>query len=222
MPQRQSVDKRSLYTKEPKSPDAIDTEPLTGKARNDFEAGLFKTVKRSRQLVLRIILDHAAGKADCWPSNARIAEIAGYQPRNVQLILRALEADQVIRCVVDRSLRTQRRIVVLDHPDAVRVLSALGDCPWMNSGAQEKPAKQPPKVHPGAQVPVRAGAQIPVGAGAQGSPSEFEFGSKSKLEIPFFSPPRREENRPLTQAELLASIRMHAAKAATASPGGTP
>jgi hypothetical protein len=202
------------------SRDAIDTEPLTGKARNDFEAGLFATVKRSRQLVLRIILDHAAGKADCWPSNARIAEIAGYQVRNVQLILRALEADQVIRCVVDRSLRTQRRIVVLDHPGAVRVLAALGDQPWMNSGAQEKPAKQPPKVHPGAQIPIHAGAQIPVRAGAQGSPSEFGFGSKSKLEIPVFPSSRREENHPLTQAQLMAQIRMHAAKAATASPGG--
>jgi hypothetical protein len=188
------------------SRDAIDTEPLTGKARNDFEAGLFKTVKRSRQLVLRIILDHAAGKADCWPSNARIADVAGFKLRNVQLILRALEDDQVIRCVVDRSLRTQRRIVVLDHPGAVRVLAALGDRPWMNSGAQEKPAKQPPKVHPGAQIPVRAGAQIPVRAGAQGLPPEFGLGSKSKLEIPVFSPPRGMPRHHPTQAEQIAAL----------------
>ena len=206
------------------SRDAIDTEPLTGKARNDFEAGLFKTVKRSKQLVLRIILDHAAGKADCWPSNARIAEIAGYQPRNVQLILRALEADQVIRCVVDRSLRTQRRIVVLDHPDAVRVLSALGDCPWMNSGAQEKPAKQPPKVHPGAQKPVHPGAQRFVGAGAQRAPAEFSSDSNPEFKTPGFRsherlglPPtfaeqarRREANIAAMRAGLAAAEGAHA------------
>jgi hypothetical protein len=206
------------------SRDAIDTEPLTGKARNDFEAGLFKTVKRSKQLVLRIILDHAAGKADCWPGNKRIAEIAGFQPRNVQLIIRALEAAELVRCLVDRSLKTQRRIVILDHPNAVKVLARFNALPWMQVGAQEPAPKRAEKVHPGAQKPVHPGAQRFVGAGAQRAPAEFSSDSNPEFKTPGFRsherlglPPtfaeqarRREANIAAMRAGLAAAEGAHA------------
>jgi DNA-binding transcriptional regulator YhcF (GntR family) len=78
---------------------------------------------RSRQLVLRVLLDTAGGKAECWPSNRKIAGIIGLKPRAVQLILRALEDAGAIRCVEDESMVVQRRIVLLGHPgtrDALR------------------------------------------------------------------------------------------------------
>jgi Helix-turn-helix domain len=193
--------------------DAIDDEPLTGGARNEFEGSLYAKVKRSHQLLLRILLDFAGGKAECWPGNKRIAEIAGFQPRNVQLIIRALEAAQLIRCVLDRSLKTQRRIVILDHPNAVRVLVRLGDQPWMQLGAQETAPKQPEKVHPGAQKPVHPGAQKPVHPGAQRAPADFPLDSNSETRIPFFS---HSFNRPKPRPhdEQLAYLRGRVAGAA--------
>jgi hypothetical protein len=153
-------------------PDAIDREPLSGRARNAFEASLCGRAKRSAQLVLRIVLDHAGGRADAWPSNGRIAEIAGYKARNVQVILRQLEAAGLVRCCVDRSLKAQRRIVVLDHPNALKVLAKLG-ISWMQLGAQAEAAKPARKVGAGAQNLALAGAQNVVGAGAQRRPSEL-------------------------------------------------
>jgi len=149
--------------------DVIDREPLQGRVRNEFEASLCTQVKRSHQLVLRILLDRAGGRAECWPGNAHIADLAGLKPRNVQLILRALEAEQLIKCVPDRSLSAQRRIVILDHPNALRVLARLGVSPWMQVGAQSSAPQSPRKVHLGAQKSVGAGAQKSVGAGAQSS-----------------------------------------------------
>jgi Helix-turn-helix domain len=199
----------------PASRDAIDNEPLTGRARNEFEATLYAKVKRSAQLVLRILLDHAGGRAECWPSNGRIAEIAGFQPRNVQLILRALETAELILCVVDRSLKAQRRIVILDHPNAVRVLVKLGDAPWLQPGAQAKPGKQPEKVHPGAQRPLHPGAQRPVGAGAQRAPSKLPSDSNSETRTPFFSRPRGTgKARPIGESIAFLQARL-AARGAT-------
>lgn len=153
-------------------PDAIDREPLSGRARNAFEASLYPRAKRSAQLVLRIVLDHAGGRADAWPSNGRIAEIAGYKARNVQVILRALEAAGLVRCCVDRSLKAQRRIVILDHPNALKVLAKLG-ISWMQLGAQGTPRKQPAETGAGAQRKLGVGAQNVVGAGAQRRPPEL-------------------------------------------------
>jgi hypothetical protein len=168
--------------------DAIDREPITGKARNDFEASLHAKVKRSHQLVLRILLDFAGGKAECWPGNKRVAEIAGYEVRNVQYILRALEAAKVIRCAVDRSLPTQRRIVILDHPNAVRVLLRLGDRPWLHLGVQETARKAAENVHLGVQNHVGVGVQNHVGAGVQNGAPDFPLDSNSETRIPGFSP----------------------------------
>jgi hypothetical protein len=100
----------------PISPDAIDTEPLMGTARNDFQRALYARVKGKGQLLLRTLLDFAGGKAECWPSNATIGVVTGYTPRYTQMLMRDLEEAQVILCAVDRSLPSQRRIIILDHP----------------------------------------------------------------------------------------------------------
>lgn len=202
--------------------DAIDAEPLTGRARNEFEATLHAKVKRSHQLVLRILLDFAGGKAECWPGNKRVAEIAGYEVRNVQLILRALEGDpekpetQVVRCLVDRSLKTQRRIVILDHPNAVQVLLRMGQRPWLQSGAQKPAPKPTENVHPGAQESVHPGAQNSVSAGAQKSAPDFSLNPNSETRIPGFSR-SLERPRPRPQAEQVAFLR-----ARIAAAGGAP
>lgn len=202
--------------------DAIDAEPLTGRARNEFEATLHAKVKRSHQLVLRILLDFAGGKAECWPGNKRVAEIAGYEVRNVQYILRALEGEaekpesQIIRCLVDRSLKTQRRIVILDHPNAVRVLLRLGDRPWLHLGVQETARKSAENVHLGVQETVGVGVQNPVGAGVQNSAPDFPLNPNSETRIPGFSR-SLERPRPRPQAEQVAFLR-----ARIAAEGGAP
>lgn len=186
--------------------DAIDAEPLTGRARNEFEATLHAKVKRSHQLVLRILLDFAGGKAECWPGNKRVAEIAGYEVRNVQYILRALEAAKVVRCLTDRSLRTQRRIVILDHPNAVRVLLRLGDRPWLHLGVQKTARKSAENVHLGVQETVGVGVQNPVGAGVQNSSPDFPPNSSSEARIPGFSRSlERAKHRSTSAAAIAAS-----------------
>lgn len=186
--------------------DAIDAEPLTGRACNEFEATLHAKVKRSHQLVLRILLDFAGGKAECWPGNKRVAEIAGYEVRNVQYILRALETAKVIRCAVDRSLRTQRRIVILDHPNAIRVLLRLGDRPWLQLGVQETARKSAENVHLGVQETVGVGVQNPVGAGVQNSSPDFPLNSSSEAKIPGFSRSlERPKHRSISAATLAAA-----------------
>ena len=89
---------------------------LHGKERHDWERAFFARHTRSRQLVLRILAGFAGGKAECWPTNRKIAETVGIKPRAVQLILRSLEAAGAIRCIEDEPLAVQRRIVLLGHP----------------------------------------------------------------------------------------------------------
>lgn len=187
-----------------KQRDSIDTSPMTGAARNKFEATLHAQVRGSHQLVLRILLDRAAGKAECWPGNRRIAEIAGLAARNVQLILRSLESAEIVRCVVDRSLPTQRRIVILDHPNAVAVLVRLGCRPWLQSGAQPAAPSKAENVHLGAQKDVHLGAHSAVHAGAQSAAPEFSS-TNSETRIPGFSRPR-ERRKPTTPAEQVAKL----------------
>ena len=200
--------------------DSIDAEPLTGRSRNEFEATLHAKVKRSHQLVLRILLDFAGGKAECWPGNKRVAEIAGYEVRNVQYILRALEAAKVVRCLTDRSLRTQRRIVILDHPNAVRVLLRLGDRPWLQLGVQKTARKSAENVHLGVQEMVGVGVQNPVGVGVQNSPPDFPLNSSSEAKIPGFSR-SFERRKPRTREEQIAYLEgLRAAR--IAAEGGAP
>lgn len=216
-PQRAKVNMRMTRHAQNQHRDAIDAEPLTGRARNEFEATLHAKVKRSHQLVLRILLDFAGGKAECWPGNKRVAEIAGYEVRNVQYVLRALEAAKVIRCAVDRSLPTQRRIVVLDHPNAVRVLLRLGDRPWLHLGVQETARKAAENVHLGVQETVGVGMQNPVGAGVQSVAPEscITPSGNSKFELPVFSrslerPKPRPREEQITYLEGLRTARIAA------------
>lgn len=192
--------------------DVIDREPLQGRVRNELEVSLCAKVKRSHQLVLRILLDRAGGRAECWPGNAHIAETAGLKPRNVQIILRTLEAEEIIKCVPDRSLPCQRRIVILDHPNALRVLTKLGAAPWMQLGAQSNALRTPLKVHVGAQKTVGAGAQKPVGAGAQsGAPKLCNPELRDLNSV--VSPPQEEK----TESSLYALLGWHPQRIAAAN-----
>jgi len=221
--------------------DAIDREPISGRARNEFEAALYAKVKRSHQLVLRILLDHAGGRADCWPSNGRIAEIAGFTARNVQHVLRSLEAADLIRCVVDRSLRTQRRVVILDHPNAFRVLSRLG-VSLIDLGVKAEPLELARSAHPGMKNPVQPGVKNPIGAGVKaGAPELFnasnievsnsrKFASQGRprprtcwpTAVNFNppAPPPEPDPDPLETARVLATLKARFVR--TLSPPGSP
>jgi hypothetical protein len=71
---------------------AIDQAPLVGNERYVLERKVLAQVKRTPRFLLRELFDFFQGRADYFPSNARISEVSGISPRNVQLVLRQLEA----------------------------------------------------------------------------------------------------------------------------------
>ncbi len=86
---------------------------------------------RSRQLVLRVLLDFAGGKAECWPCNATIGRIAGLKVRAVQYALRDLEAAGTVRAIPEPGTIHKRRLVLLGHPgsrDAMRPKHHAKEC----------------------------------------------------------------------------------------------
>jgi hypothetical protein len=140
--------------------------------------------------VLHWILRACAGKAECWVSKETLARQTGYTPRTIQRILREFEgvgeteeerADSaIIRCVVDRSLRAQRRIVLVDHPNAVRVLARFGALPWMQVGETKEVPKPAAKVHPGETNDVHPGETNDVHVGETNRPPNFSIPPNSK------------------------------------------
>jgi hypothetical protein len=111
----------------------IDNRPLKGAARRAFENKILgrPEVKKSSQFLVRILLDDFCwGHADCFPANKTAGDAAGYKSRNVQLVFAHLDTTvNLLRLVVDRSIRSQRRIVFVDHPNAPDVFRALGQSP---------------------------------------------------------------------------------------------
>lgn len=122
---------------------------LKGKERYEFESRLLAGAKRSKRLVLREILEFAAGKASCWPTNDRIGERVGLKRRAVQYVLRALEADRTIMTLADTSGGGNRLIVLLGHPGAREAVQAFS-----SRGAKSSP----PGVQGPARKPVQGGA----------------------------------------------------------------
>jgi hypothetical protein len=111
----------------------IDDCPLEGSLRREFEKAVVgrPDIKRTRQLFVRILLDEfCRGRADCFPSNAKMAEKAGCTSRNARGILTDLDIEaNVLRLVSDRSITPQRRIVFVDHPHAEHVFQVLSKSP---------------------------------------------------------------------------------------------
>ncbi len=93
---------------------------------------------RSGQLVLRVLLDFAGGKAVCWPANETIVGIVGLKERAVQYILRDLEAAGTIRCIKDESLKTRRRIVMLNHPGTKDALKGATESTTPTKGCKRR------------------------------------------------------------------------------------
>lgn len=58
------------------------------------------------------LIGYARNKADCWPSNARLASELGVTPRTIRNRLRRLEGAEWFRCIPDDGNRTGRRILL--------------------------------------------------------------------------------------------------------------
>ena len=111
---------------------AIDQSPLCGQERFDLERRVLAKVKKTPRFLMHELFDFFQGRADCFPSNAKISEVSGISPRNVQLVLRQLEAAELVKSVEDLAVPSQRRLVLLDHPNALQVLKALHALPsWL-------------------------------------------------------------------------------------------
>src|SRR5262249_41405688 len=132
--------------------------------RRAFEKGLLSRPGLSRAALhlLRVILEEWHwGKADSYPSNAMIADLMGITPRHVQRILAELEALGVIVTAVDRSMTSQRRTILADHPNAPAILADLRANPNVVVGAKlhaPRGDKSPPKnMHLGVTKAVHLG-----------------------------------------------------------------
>src|SRR5262245_7395802 len=107
---------------------SIDRQPLRGSARRAFERDLLRRpgLKGSRRALLLVLLSEFAwGKADCYPGKARLAAAAGLSPSTVKRALHDLVRMGLLRLVADLRLPSRRRIVLVDHPHARRVLDEL-------------------------------------------------------------------------------------------------
>lgn len=112
---------------------SVDRKPLERKDRREYEDKLMdgSGTKAITRLVLLAILDTCYGKADCFPSNERLAMKVNCDPQYVPRILRRLEALKLILCIFDQSIRSRRRIIVLGHPHAAAVLAELARSPFL-------------------------------------------------------------------------------------------
>ena len=66
-----------------------------------MERNLLERHNCSELLVLRVILDFTAGKAECWPGNPELSRRTGLSERAVQFNLLRLETAGTIRRLDD-------------------------------------------------------------------------------------------------------------------------
>jgi hypothetical protein len=150
---------------------AIDQAPLVGNERYVLERKVLAQVKRTPRFLLRELFDFFQGRADYFPSNAKIAEVSGISPRNVQLVLRQLEKAEIVKSIEDLRVRSQRRIVLLEHPNAVPVMKALNALPqWMARFAEPGGATFAPSNVPRGATTAPQGAQKRAMGGATVAP----------------------------------------------------
>lgn len=153
---------------------AIDQAPLVGNERYVLERKVLAQVKRTPRFLLRELFDFFQGRADCFPSNAKIAEVSGISPRNVQLVLRQLEAAEIVKSIEDLRVRSQRRIVLLEHPNALLVMKAMNALPqWMARFAEPGGAMAAPSNVPGGAMVAPEGAQKRAMGGARVAPESL-------------------------------------------------
>jgi hypothetical protein len=150
---------------------AIDQAPLCGQDRYTLERKVLAKVKKSPRFLLRELFDFFQGRADCFPSNAKVSKESGISLRNVQLLLRQLETDEIVKSVADPSIASQRRIVLLDHPNAFKTLRALGAVPdWVLNALTPGGARVAPLNRPRGAMAAPQGAQNPPAGGATVAP----------------------------------------------------
>jgi hypothetical protein len=171
---------------------AIDTSPLAKKDRFAFERLLLDRpeIKKAPQHLLAVILGYCQGRADCFVGNSRLAGKTGYTVRSVQLHLNTLGRLGVIKIAFDRSIKTQRRIIVSSHPNAMAVtleLQASNHVTFARFDAPKRPRKPQVRatrpLHAGAQISVHAGAQKEVGAGVSNFAPETVKPLNPEIEI---------------------------------------
>ena len=107
----------------------IDSAPLQGLPRHELERSVLEGIGGKARSVLRELFDYFRGRADCFVSNTTLANLLEKSIRHVQYALRELEAMEVIRIIPVPGIPSKRRIVLLQHPNALKVLKALGAIP---------------------------------------------------------------------------------------------
>jgi hypothetical protein len=157
---------------------AIDQSPLCGQERFTLERRVLAKVKKTPRFLMHELFGFFQGRADCFPSNAKISEVSGISPRNIQLVLRQLEAAELVKSVEDRAVPSQRRLVLLDHPNALQVLKALHALPdWLERFActdeQQRGAMVASQNRPGGAMVAPQGAQNLHPGGAMVAPESL-------------------------------------------------
>ncbi len=108
---------------------SIDHEPLKEPERTAFEKSLHAKYQLKGpvlHLLDTLLARYFWGKADCYPSNKGLMEWLTDRHKNtVQRQLQRLRDAGAVRLFADRSLISQRRIVLVDHPNARPIIDSL-------------------------------------------------------------------------------------------------
>lgn len=92
---------------------------LAGKDRRVWEQGVVddpRLEEASDVACMYVILRCCQGKPDCWPSNEYLSTHCRMSVRGIQNVVRRLIKAGVLEEVKDKSLKTNRRLLVLSHP----------------------------------------------------------------------------------------------------------
>lgn len=194
-----SLQVRPFHPAPNRKTEPIDDKPITGRERYQLECLVLGKVKRSSQLLLRTILDYLGGRADCFPSNTTLGLSMGVSDRRIRVILRDLSQREIIKSVCDRSIPSQRRLILIDHPHALKVLRILTENDYIAASNRALRAELcfPPKVHPGRNKLVHVGRNKEVHPGRNNRSTESYLPTTSS-ENPVVSPPPQKTEEPET------------------------
>jgi hypothetical protein len=125
--------------------ESIDRIPLAGCTRRAFEKELhavFRLKKNTWHLLDTLLSQFFWGKADCFPSfGALFPWLPGWSESTIRRHLQLLCEAGAIRIFEDRSIASQRRIILIFHPHADAVIEILT--------ANQNVREMAPKVHLG-------------------------------------------------------------------------
>lgn len=109
--------------------ESIDRKPLVGLERRDFEKSLpqkYKLKDKTLHLLHVLLAQFFCGKADCYPPISALMEwLQGWSESTIRRHLQLLRDAGITRMFEDRSIGSQRRLVLPDHSNGQAIIGEL-------------------------------------------------------------------------------------------------